>query len=335
MGGYKFGAGVPSWNGVPMIGMSSPGKIPGLWSGSVLFVDGRAGSDGNRGLSSDKPLKTIQKAVDLAGRDATIYLRPLNAGVRYTENVVIPCTSNADHAKEGLSIIGTGNGRTTTRDQSCVWKGVVGVNSPAITANSSYNNFENLSFLSVLVQQGIGKSFGLLIRQNSATFQTGTTGFNIGSTISNCNFLQDQYLSPPADSIVSAIHFVATDGHTIEGCKFMDCRVGISSTGDATGNSCISVLNNLFHGVAAKIGADMYMIDVAGLEVVGNTFGHAVPTQACGSGALKKYVIVGGTVTGTLAGNFQGDLSVAAGTNNTITGLIAAGNWGLAGPWTS
>jgi hypothetical protein len=311
------------------------GRIAGLWTSQIWFVDGRSGADGNPGDEPQNAFKTIAKAVSSCGRDDTIYIRPLNAGVRYTENVVIPAASNADHTKEGISIIGTGNGRTTTRDQSCVWKGVVGVNSPAITANASYGNFENLSFLSVAAQVGLGYSFGLLIRQNSLVFQTGTTGFNIGSTITNCNFIQDQYLSVPADSIVTAIHFAATDGHTVEGCKFMDCRVGLASTGDATGNSCITVQNNLFHGVAASIGADMYMIDVAGLEIIGNIFGHAVPSQACGSGALKKYIKVGGTVTGSLANNFQGDLSVAAGTNNTIGNLICCGNFGLAGPWTS
>jgi hypothetical protein len=62
MGGYKFGKGIPSWNGVPMIG-----GVP-VTEGNYYFVDYGAGSDGNgtKSNSMTRAFKTIDKAVDVA-----------------------------------------------------------------------------------------------------------------------------------------------------------------------------------------------------------------------------------------------------------------------------
>lgn len=330
--------GLNQWGGSPV---ASAHRFAGMWSGKVWFVDGRDGLDGNTGKTPQKAFLTLARAVAMAGKDDTIYVRPLNAGVRYTENVVIPTTSNSDHTYEGLSIIGTGNGGVTSRDQSCVLRGVTGVNSPVFTANASYGNFENLTFLSVPAQKGtaggVGGCFGILARQNSAaggTIPAQTTGFNIGTSIVNCGFIGDMYNEATTTECVAGIYYIATDNQLVENCQFMDVRVGILSSGDLTGNSCILVKSNLFKGVAANIAADMYMIDVAGLDIVDNKFLHAVPSHA-GPATLTKYVIIGGTVTGGMSGNYQSASAVAAGTNNSISGLICGGNFGLGGPWTT
>lgn len=56
MSTYKFGRGIPTWNGSPMVGggMITPGNS--------YWVDYRNGSDGNKGTSSDRPFKTFSKA---------------------------------------------------------------------------------------------------------------------------------------------------------------------------------------------------------------------------------------------------------------------------------
>jgi hypothetical protein len=314
-------------------GSGQPTLIDGLPvtfnPGTPMYVDGSLGTGGD-GLTYEAAKNTIQAAVTAASKNAMIFVKAKNAGVRYIENVVIPAASNADHTKEGISIIGTGNSRAATRDSAVILRGVTGVEQPVFVADASYNNFENLGFLSVPAQKGtaggVGGSFGLLIRQNSAAGGYTTTGFNIGSSIVNCTFLQDLFAPPTATEMQAAIHFIATDGHTVEGCKFMDCRVGLVSSGDLTGNSAIIVKDNLFHGVAANIAADMYMIDVLGLEIVGNDFLHALPSHV-GPAGLGKYAIMGGTVTGGMTRNtFATDTATEA-TNLTIGGLIMGVNY--------
>jgi hypothetical protein len=61
MGGYSFGAGVPTWNGIPMIGAFQKD-----FSGSTYFVDNNSGSDGNKGNSWEKPFKTLAKAIAIS-----------------------------------------------------------------------------------------------------------------------------------------------------------------------------------------------------------------------------------------------------------------------------
>jgi hypothetical protein len=64
MGGYSFGRGVPTWNGIPMIGAFQKD-----FSGSTYFVDNNSGSDGNKGDSWEKPFKTLAKAIAISNID--------------------------------------------------------------------------------------------------------------------------------------------------------------------------------------------------------------------------------------------------------------------------
>jgi len=57
MSKYSFGKGLPTWNGVPMVG-----AFP-VTEGDYFFVDAGAGSDGNKG-TYDRPFATVQKALD-------------------------------------------------------------------------------------------------------------------------------------------------------------------------------------------------------------------------------------------------------------------------------
>lgn len=58
MGKYKLGGGMPTWNGIPMIA-----GVPPI-AGQYYHVNPRIGSDGNRGISSDKPFDSFVKAED-------------------------------------------------------------------------------------------------------------------------------------------------------------------------------------------------------------------------------------------------------------------------------
>ena len=60
MSTYKFGRGLPTWNGVPMVG-----GIP-ITEGKYFFVDAGTGSDGNKGTSIKRPFATVSKAYSMA-----------------------------------------------------------------------------------------------------------------------------------------------------------------------------------------------------------------------------------------------------------------------------
>src|SRR3990167_215937 len=314
---------VSQYGGAPVLSRG----FNGMWTGKVWFVDGRLGSDGNNGKKPSKAFKTLQKAVNLAATDDTIYVRPLAVGNFYTENVTVPPTTHA-----GLSIIGTGNGKGNSVYQACTFRGVLAVYDPILELGSSFANIENLHFWARAAQT---HGFGILANWNTAQGAS-TTLLNIGSAIVNCSFNTDIVDAPPGAGVVqSAIRFDSTEGQLVEGCFFQDCRVGISVGSTASASYQIVVKDNLFKGVASNIAADIMLADVTGIEIVDNKFGHAVPSHAAGTMTKFIFVVGGATVTGGVSKNYQGAAAVAFGTNNTASSLIAAGNFGLGGPWTS
>lgn len=62
MSTYSFGKGVPTYNGIPMIG----GTTLPFTTGKYIWVSSVIGSNGNTGKSPTKPVATINKALDLA-----------------------------------------------------------------------------------------------------------------------------------------------------------------------------------------------------------------------------------------------------------------------------
>ena len=90
MATYKFGNGVPTWNGIPMV--STPYAF-----GTHYFVDGTGGSDGNRGIDSSKAFKTIQAAVtrqiaDNTGRGDVIHIMPGTYAESITASTLVDCS---------------------------------------------------------------------------------------------------------------------------------------------------------------------------------------------------------------------------------------------------
>ena len=315
----NFRNGVASY-GAPVVGGS--GRFTGFWRGRVWYVDGTGGSDGNSGRHPNQAFQTLQAAVTAAGTDDTIFIRPQAVGTRYTENVVVPVTTHA-----GLSIIGTGNGKGNSVYQACSFRGVLAVDSPIIELRSSYANVENIHFWSRAAQT---HGFGLILRWNTGS------GLNIGSSIVNCSFSQDIDDAPAAGGVVqSAIRMDSTEGQLVESCFFQDCRVGISVGSTVSAAYRIAIRNNIFKGIASNIAADIMLTDVVGIDIHGNVFGHAVPSNAAGTMTKFIFVAGGATVTGSVSANYQGENEVAFGTNNTASSMIACGNFGLGGPWTS
>ena len=95
MSKYKFGSGMPTWNGVPMIGE--------ILTGNVFFVSSVVGANGNKGKSPDKPFGDIDYAIGecTAGNGDVIYVLP-----GHSEDPIVSITADV----AGISIIGLGTG---------------------------------------------------------------------------------------------------------------------------------------------------------------------------------------------------------------------------------
>jgi len=66
MAKYNFGSGIPTWNGLPMLGGDDSTSY-----GTHYFVDGTNGKDGNKGTDLNRAFKTIQKAITTQAANST------------------------------------------------------------------------------------------------------------------------------------------------------------------------------------------------------------------------------------------------------------------------
>jgi len=293
-----------------------------LKAGAVRFVDGTKTNNGT-GQDFADAYNTIQLAVTAAGLDDTIYVRPKALGAYYTESVIVPPTTH-----RGLSIIGTGHGRGGSVYQACTWRNSSNiVDDSALTARAGHMNIENLHFFSRAAQSS---GFGV-----KAYWNTGS-GLNIGSAIVNCNFSADLADNPAAAGVVqSAIRFDSNEGMSVEGCVFVDCRVGIASGSTMNAWKELLIRDNVFNGLAANIAADLFLSDGTNLALIGNHFGHTVPSHAAGTMTKYVFVIGGATVTGSASGNYFGSANAGYGTDNVASSVIRSGNFYSAGLMTS
>jgi len=292
-------------------------------AGTTRFVDGTRSTDGP-GLDFGNAHNTIQKAVDKAAFEDVIFIRPKALGAYYTESVIVPPTTH-----RGLSIIGLGNGKGGSVYQACTWRNSSdSVDDSALTARAGHMSVENVHFFSRAAQE---LGFGI-----KAYWNTGS-GLNIGSSIVNCGFSADLADHPAAAGLVqSAIRFDSNEGMSVEGCVFVDCRVGIASGSTMNAWKELLIRDNVFSGLAANIAADLFLSDGLNLSVVDNVFGHVVPAHAAGT--MQKYIFVigGATVSGVAAGNRFGSANAGYGTDNTNHAtIIRAGNYYSAGLMTS
>lgn len=329
MGGYNFGSGVPTWNGVPMIGISSPGIIPGLWSKHVLFVDGDNGSDGNHGISPQKAFKTIQKAIDMATLEDTIYIRPMytalgwdtlyqnGAGLGTLTGTYVENTSVTALTKNGLSIIGTGNGTGVT-GKAVQMGGVVSVVSPTIDIKSPFVNVENINFAWKAAQATTASPVIRVISE-------GTTGYAFGCSIINCGF-------EISNNAEGTIRNDGAFGMTIEGCTFRNVKVSIYLASLDHTIDCVYIRRNVFMASAVtNISGCIVAGTVYNLNILDNKFNHGTPNAT----GYKKYIYCAGVVSGGVQGNMFGVTGSSLGAINTLSNLTGGGNFDLAGAMTT
>ena len=101
MGGYSFGAGMPTYNGMPMLG----GNDVELTGGKVFWVDSGLAGNNPTGLSPTRPLATINAALALtsANRCDIIFCMP-----GHTETIA--AAGGVFASTNGVRIIGLGIG---------------------------------------------------------------------------------------------------------------------------------------------------------------------------------------------------------------------------------
>lgn len=264
----------------------------------------------------------VLRAVTNAQRDDVILIRPLAPGSYYTESVIVPNTTR------DLSIVGTGGGKGGSVYQACTWRNSSNsVDDSALDLRSAHSTVENIHFFSRAAQ-----SSGFGVR---AYWNTGS-GLNIGSAIMNCGFSADLADHPAAAGVVqSAIRFDSNEGMRVEGCVFVDCRVAIASGSTMNAFKELWIENNRFNGLAANIAADLFLSSGTNFSLVGNHFGHTVPSHAAGT--MQKYVfLIGGeTLTGSASGNFFASANAGYETDNTASSVVRSGNFYSAGLMTS
>ena len=137
MSKYSFGTGLPTWNGVPMVG-----GVP-ITEGNYYFVDAGIGSDGNKGLSMAKPFATYAKALD---------------SVTSNNNDVICLVGSGTHALTAMETISGNRIHTvgldgTTRRYGQGAKVSIGVTTAAtdlgaVLVTGVRNSFSNMKFIS-------------------------------------------------------------------------------------------------------------------------------------------------------------------------------------------
>jgi len=289
--------------------------------GTPRYVDG-AVSANRSGLTWDAAHSTIQAAVDAAARGDTLYIRPLALGSYYTESVIVPTTLRE------LSIIGATVTKGGSVYQACTWRNSSNsVDDSALDWRAGHQSIENIHFFSRAAQE-----LGFAIK---AYWNTGS-GLNIGSAIVNCGFSADLADHPAAAGLVqSAIRFDSGEGQLVEGCFFVDCRVAIAAGSTMNAWKELVVKDNIFNGLAANIAADLFLTDGTNFALIGNHFGHTVPSHAAGT--MTKYVFVAGgsTVTGSASGNFFASANAGYGTDNTASSIVRSGNYYNGGLMTS
>lgn len=212
------------------------GDYAGLFGTNVWFVDGTYGADGNEG-SHDAPFATIQKAINMAGSQDTIYIRTLAPDTdasdpgQYIENLSIP------FAKHGLKLIGVSSSGT-----KFPYSGPKIKNASAgalLTVLASGVHLENLQFNCTRNSGTYGILFDGVTGYATKAGSVGFTMVNCaiknggrngvyggvdivggyGGVISNCTFNGCLY------GLMLGNSLLPSNGHTVEYCNFKDINI--------------------------------------------------------------------------------------------------------------
>ena len=304
------------FGGVPVGGRGI--HYAGWWNdndnGNVFFVDydeGTTVATGKNNMAA--PASSIQTAIDAAGTDATIYIRPRAfASGTYGEDpqAITPTAAHAenihiDKAKKNMSLIGCGKGLSHAAAHKAYLTGYSGLTTAVIEIRSPGCVIENLrSQPPTSATEGIFRS-----ENDGSTFDGGNTTF-INNDFHDAN-------------TTGGIHLGSTWQMSIIGNRFVNCDVGIFFATLYTVPQIIEISHNIFNGDAAGVQHDIYSNGgLKRLSINNNYFAHGTPSLSGGT----VFIRLGATSTGMIANNFFGAEGTTDTTFMTLNGCLQSGN---------
>lgn len=280
-------------------------------SSKVLFVDKNNGGDTNPGTSPEEALKTIERALVVAGPYDVIYVA--DPGTSSSDpstysgasaNYTIPYTS------KGLALVGIShssvlcNGRPMAPSLYAYQAAT-----PLITVNAAQVTIEGFRLCGVWDAGGV-ETAGIA----APDFSEGVAeGF--GLSVHNCYF---EDINSVGD--LGAVAITGQWNGTITNCTFMNCEIGISivsSSSTIVGTVIDKVKFLSRDGDGSEIKCDIYIYaqGATGIMINDVFIGHDAPTASGNKGA--SIVAAAGTEDGLISNVYMLD---ANGTAHATTG---------------
>ncbi len=269
----NFRFGVPSY-GMPILG---GGLIPAT-TGTYFFVSSDTGNDANRGLTSSRPLATLDKAIGLCTADKgdVIIIMP-----GHSEDLDEAGAITCDIA--GVYIIGLGTGTlrptfTFSETDSTILVTAANVSMVNLSFNSS-----KAELVTCITVSGAGFTMDSCVVTDTATsminFLTSTAAAD-DLTIKNCHFITDAI--PTANAFFITI--VGGDSVTIVDNYFsvLTSNHGSSGTinGVTTASTGVLIARNVIYSIGTSVVAIVMYTGTTGL-IISNRIG-GTKTNAAG-----------------------------------------------------
>ncbi len=267
-------------------GIVGPSHYAGWWGSTAWYIDDDGGSDGNTGREPTKAFKTIQKAINVASPQDTIFLKPRDIAVGayhthgyYSGSLII------DNALQGLKLIGTGSGgvRGWGSNIQCAIEPDVGSTAASILVQSPGVSIENVMVKAIT--GSLGGGIGATNVTNNEVY---------GLTISNCGF--KDFIGTAA---VGSVNLDSTHWATIQHCIFQECGVGIVAGSALQAIRGLTIRDSDFWGAASDWVNDIRIADCKNVTLDDLRFSHKLPT----GGAPNIYIAFVGTAAEGIVSN--------------------------------
>ena len=293
------------------VAVGSSRDFEGWWGGETFFVDYDNGTTGVRGDEMGRPQKHLRIAINNAGTDDTIYVRPrAYATGTYGEDPqeITPDTAASwvVTSKKNLSLIGTGKGLGHASAHKC-WIGNYGSLTTAVLSIYSpgcvIENFR--------ADPG-SRTSGVFYTKNS-----GTATEDGGNTTFINNDFHDANTS-------GGIKVDSCWQMSIIGNRFVNCDVGILITSYYSVPQIFSIHDNIFVASTSEVQNDVYATGgVKRFSAYNNLHCHGTPAL----GGTNVYYNLATTSTGMITNCRFG----AEGTTDTgfmtLNGVVQSGNY--------
>jgi len=302
-----FPDGVYQYGGMPV-----GGKVfDGMWGGQVYFVDYDNGTERAGGLKITDPLNDIQAAIDLAGTDATIYVRPRVFSSEDPQQITPRTAENfhIDAAKTNMSLIGTGKGLSHAAAHKAWIGGYSGLVTPVLTVYAPGCVIENFR-----AQPPSSATYGIFYTVNDDTYDGGNTTF-ISNDFHDANS-------------TGGINCDSTWQMSIIGNRFVNCDIGILIRSFYSVPQIWEISHNYFTVTTGEVLADVYATGgLKRLVAYRNIHAAEQPT----GGDPNKYYAFAATSSGMIAGDYFGAYDLAAANLCTLNGVNIAGCYSIQG----